>query len=177
MGVLQRSPTGRAWGNKAINLASIQQLRNRGALGRRLYMDACGQIQFDFFRAAGRVDAPPDPSDVLGVNAVVVLQNRARPNNGSELVLRNTHPLAFKVLWGTNAVFAHINRGVPKRPRQKHRHGNVGAVALSVLDQITRKRQLGDVKVTAAHGSEKHLFGAEQHVNRITAINLYPPVK
>ena len=117
MGVLQRSSTGRAWGNKAINLASIQQLRNRGALGRRLYMDACGQIQFDFFRAARCVNAASNPSDVLGANAVVILQNRARPHNGGELVFRNTYPLALEVLWLTNAVFTHIYRGVPKRPR------------------------------------------------------------
>jgi hypothetical protein len=112
-----------------------------------------------------------------GAHAIVVLQDRASPDVGGELVFGKADALALQVLGLLDAVLAHVDRRVAEGSRQEHRHGDVRALAARVLDQVARQRQFGDVEVHASHGPEEHLLGVQEHVDRIHAVDLHAPVE
>ncbi|MNT47133.1 hypothetical protein D3C72_1838250 [compost metagenome] len=106
------------------------------------------------------------------MDAKVVLQDRARPHDRGELVLRNADAAALHVLGTPDTILAHVDGGVAERPREKDGHCDVRTVAARMLDQVARERQLADIEVLAAHGAEEHFLRVERHVDGIDAVDL-----
>nr|WP_292038977.1 hypothetical protein [Massilia sp. UBA6681] len=117
-------------------------------------------------------DAAAHPGHVGRQDAVVVLQDRAHPDVGGELVLGQADAAAAQVLGALDAVGAHVDRGVAEGARQEHRHADVGQGAGGGLDGGAGERQLADVEFLGAEGAEEDLFRRERHEDGIDAVDL-----
>ena len=114
--------------------------------------------------------------DVRRLDAVVVLQDGARPDVRGELILGDADLAAFQVRGLLDAVGAHIDRGVSERARHEGRHAHIGEIALRGLHRRARQRQLADVELGMAERAEEDLLRLERHEHRIDAVDLHRAV-
>ena len=129
-----------------------------------------------FSTRPGLLQPAADPVDVGGLHAVFVLQDRARPDIGGELIFGDADLAALQVRGLLDAVGAHIDRGVAERARHEGRHAHIGEVALRGLHRGARQRQLADVELGMAERAEEDLLRVERHEHRIDAVDLHGAV-
>ena len=115
--------------------------------------------------------------DVGGFDAVVVVEEGARPDIGGELVFRHADLAALEVGGLLHTVGAHVDRGVAERSRDEGRHRDVGAIALRSLHRVARQRHFADVEFGAAKRAEENLFRTERHVHRVDAVDGHDAVE
>jgi hypothetical protein len=137
-----------------------------------LQADIRRQLDRDLLRAARLVDAAAHPGDVRWLDAVVILEDAARPDVGRQLVLGEADAFALQVGGRLDAVAADVDRGVPERPRYERWHADVGAGALRRLHRMARQRQLADVELGVAEGAEEDLLRRQRHVDWIDPVDL-----
>ena len=129
---------------------------------------------------SGRLGSSMPPRTQMHVgrlDAVVVLQDHARPDAGGELIFRQADALALEILRLLDAVGAHIDRVVAERARHEGRHADIGTIALRGLDREARHRQLADVEIHGAEGAEENLLRRQRHEHRIDAVDLHRAVE
>ncbi len=131
-----------------------------------------GSLMVIFSGRDGIVDATAHPDDVGRFHAVVVLEDRARPDAGRELILGQTHALALEVGRRLDAVVAHIDRVVAEGARHEGGHADIGAVAERGLDREARHRQFADIEVDRPEGAEEDLLRRQLHEHRIDPVDL-----
>ena len=158
--------------DEGVDIASLQQRRDGGALRRVFHARAGGQLDGDLFGPAGMLDSSPHPNHVGRLHAVVVLQDDARPHAGGELIFRQPDAPALEIGRRRDPVAAHIDRVVTECPRNECRHAHIRAVALGGLHREARQRQFADVEVHAAEGAEEDLLGRQVHEHGIDAVDL-----
>ena len=134
------------------------------------------QIELDLLGPARLLDAAAHPGHVGGLHAVIVLQDRARPDIGGQLIFRQADLLAFEVFRLLDAVLAHIDRGVAEGARQKHRNADIRAVVLRGLHREARERQFADVEFGRAEGAKEDFLRRQGHEDRIDAVDAHGAV-
>src|SRR5271169_2696045 len=170
--------TGRhARANKSVDLARFQHDRQRAAFRRVFERHSVGQRDGDFLHPSCFFQPAADPMHVGRLDAVVVFEDGARPDIGSQLIFRYTDFFFPEVGWLLDAVGAHIDRGVAEGARHKGRHADIGTIALRGLDREARHRQFAAVEFGMAEGAEEDFLRIERHENWIDAIDLYQPVR
>ena len=163
--------------DERIDLAALEQLRDGLAFRRVHHLDVRRQLDRDLLRPRRIVDAAPHPLDVRRLHAVVVLQDRARPDAGGELEFRQADALALEVLRLLDPVGAHIDAVVPEHPRHERRDTDIGTIALRGLDRVARHRQFADVEIHGAERAEENLLRRQHHENGVDSVDLHGAVK
>ena len=134
--------------------------------------DVVGQRQLDLFRAPRMGNAAAHPGDIGWRHAMVVLQDRAHPHIGGQLVFGQADAAAAQVFRLLDAVGADVDGGVAERARQEYRYADVGQLAVGSLDGGTGERQFADVEFFAAKRAEENFFRRQRHEDRIDPIDL-----
>ena len=84
--------------------------------------------------ASGLLDAAPAPADLLGPDAMLVLQDSSDPDVGRDLVLRHADDPAAQVLGrGDAPVGAHVDARLAEHARDERRYGDIVVVARAVV--------------------------------------------
>jgi hypothetical protein len=117
------------------------------------------------------LDAAADPVDVAGLDAEIVLEDRARPDDRGQLILRHTDLAAPEVLRLVDAVGPHVDRGVAEHTGDKSRHANIGTLSGCGLDREARQRTFTDIELLAAKGTEKNFLRRQGHEDGINAVD------
>ena len=136
-----------------------------------------GSLTVIFSGRPGMLDAAADPVDVGALDAVIVFQERARPDIGGELIFGHADLAALEVFGLFHPVGADIDRGVAEGARHEGRHRDIGTIALRRLHRVARHRQFADVELGGAEGAEENLLRHELHVDRIDAVDLHRAVE
>src|SRR5438132_13786782 len=101
------------------------------------------------------LDASPHPDYVRGSDAMLILEDDARPHAGGELIFRQSHTAALEIGGRFDAVPPHADRVVTERPRTAGRHPHIRAIAFGGLYGTPRQRQFADVEIQAAASAEE----------------------
>src|SRR4051812_46627223 len=106
-----------------------------------------------------------------------MLEQAAHPDDGGDLVFRQTNALSTQILWCANArVRADIESRMAENARHEGRQPDIGRSPRRNGAQITRERHLGDVEFLVAEHPEEYLFGIERQVGHGTTLDLDPSI-
>ena len=96
------------------------------------------------------------PADVAGLDAVVVLEERADPERGGDLILDHADGAADQVLRRLDAtVRVHVDVPLPECAGREHRQTDEAIIAPRLHDHVRRERQLGRVELCVlGHATE-----------------------
>ena len=137
-----------------VELARRQQAVDRLRRADLLEVEIGRQIDGDALAPARALEAAGPPAHRARLDAVRVTQEAADPQRHGLLVFAETDRLALEIGRAFDAaVGADVDRRMPERPRQEHRHRDVGAVAARGGDHMARHRQLGDLELPVAQGA------------------------
>src|SRR5579863_1675047 len=104
------------------------------------------------------LDAAGPPAQGRGSDAVLVLENAARPDQCGQLVFGYAYAAANQVAGPRDAgVRPDIDAGMAKRAGEKGGNGDVGRRSARALDHVAAERELGDVELGAAQSAKKGL--------------------
>ncbi|MEK9726130.1 MAG: hypothetical protein VW405_21940, partial [Rhodospirillaceae bacterium] len=136
----------RAGRDHRVHFAGQHHIVQRQALGDRRDVHLGRQIQRQALLAARLVGAAGAVLEGAEIDAVLVLQDAARPQRHRHLVLGHADDPALQVLRGLDpGVGSHVDAAVTEGARDEDRDRRVGAHALAHLHHVARRRQLGDV--------------------------------
>src|SRR5215469_10312154 len=108
-------PGRHARSNKAIDVTCLEHARERAPFRRIFEPDIPWERNGDLFRPSRLLQPASDPMNVRWFHAVIVFENRTRPDIGRELIFRHADLLTFQIGWLLDAIGPHIDGRVSKR--------------------------------------------------------------
>jgi hypothetical protein len=118
-----------------------------------------------------------DPIDVLGGDAVLVLEIAAEPHHRRHLIFRHADALAAQVGGSCDAAIgADVDGRVAEHARQEDRDRHVGRGAARQRDQVGAEADLGDIELAMEVGALEALLHRDGQVVDVAPFNAHAPV-
>ena len=156
----------------------LQHARQRLVVGNLPQVDSRPQVDGRALAAPRFLDAAPAPADLLGTDAMLVLQDAPDPDIGRDLVLRHADDPAAQVLGRGNApVGPHIDARLAEHARDERRYGDIVVVAPRRRHHVAAHRDLGHVELAIAEGAVERFFRFEGDGGDLAALDGRPPIE
>src|SRR5438477_9752639 len=159
-------------GVERIDVASGEHLRQGLGGADPGELEFRGQVELEFFVAAGLFLASGAVLDTRRVDSVLVLQDAADPYRSSHLVFRGAYAFADEILRLTDAAFrGNENARLPKKTRGEHRNGDEWRVVARRRYRVRRQGHFRHVEFSMAEHAEERFLDMQIEVIELDAVH------